>query len=390
MYTVNSSTTFDQVRNLIPHQQHYGGGSIYGTESGFREFTQDGVSYLAPNYGKDGSWGPKYDPSVQVRHWDSWDADAANYKETRPWTAPANDYTEFFETGTTLTNSVALEGASDLASFRVGYTNLNQSGTIPNSDLDRNNVSLSVSLTPTEKLFVSASGNFVNQQASGRNVTGYNNSNPMQGFNQWWQTNLDVERLQNYQTVAGGQYPWNPVGLVLDGNNDLIRFNSSPNFFDNPYFVRQEFLQEDEKNRLFGNIDVRYDLTDFLTVQVKAMRDGYNWDFREGVPQRSVDQSSYAETFRSFNETNYMAQLMFNEEFGDISVNATLGTNRMRQESTRSRVSTQGGLALDGFFQLSNSLQPIIYSTGDDNLQQRGINSAYALASFGFKDIVFP
>jgi TonB-dependent SusC/RagA subfamily outer membrane receptor len=45
-------------------------------------------SYLAPAYAKDGAWGPRYDPNVQVRHWDSWDPASPNYKETRPWVAP--------------------------------------------------------------------------------------------------------------------------------------------------------------------------------------------------------------------------------------------------------------------------------------------------------------
>ena len=87
----DSSITMDNVANLLPVQTKYGGGSIYNTNSGFNEFTQDGVAYLAPNYSKDGSWGPKYDPNVLVRHWDSWDPGADNYKETRPWVAPGTN-----------------------------------------------------------------------------------------------------------------------------------------------------------------------------------------------------------------------------------------------------------------------------------------------------------
>lgn len=385
--SVNSAVTFDNVQNTIPHQQEYGGGATQSTASGFVEFTENGTDYLAPVYAKDGAWGPKYD-GTPVRHWDSWDPDSPNYGETRPWSAPANGYEEFFETGTTWTNSVALEGGGDQGSFRLGFTNVDQKGTIPNSNLGRNTVSINASLTPIDKLYVSASANFVNQKTNGRNVTGYNNANPMQAFTQWWQTNLDVERLKNYQRNDGSQYVWNAIGPSVDGSGNLIGFNSSPQFFDNPYFVRNEYLQEDEKNRLFGNIDVNYDITDFLTVNFKAMRDGYSWEFQDGVPKGGIEQSKYAETFRSFNETNYQLQLMFNKTFGDFSINATLGSNRMRQESTFTQVSTSGGLALDGFFHLSNSVQPIQYATGD-NILRRGINSVYAIASFGYKGMLF-
>jgi TonB-dependent SusC/RagA subfamily outer membrane receptor len=105
----DTTVTFDNVRNLIPIQSMYGGGSTYPTASGFKEFTQDGTSFLAPNYAKDGSWGPKFDSNVLVRHWDSWDPGAANYKETRPWAAPENSYETFFDTGVTLMNKVATE-----------------------------------------------------------------------------------------------------------------------------------------------------------------------------------------------------------------------------------------------------------------------------------------
>ncbi len=131
---VNSQFNFDEVRNLIPHQRQYGGGAANpGTDHGFFEVNQDGQTYLYPAYSKDGAWGPKYDPNLLVRHWDSWDADnPATYKETRPWVAPANDYSAFFETGFTRTNSIALTGGNDLGGFRIGYTNLASQGTIPN------------------------------------------------------------------------------------------------------------------------------------------------------------------------------------------------------------------------------------------------------------------
>ena len=385
--SVNSAVTFDEVQNLIPHQQVYGGGATQPTESGFIEFTENGQSFLAPVYAKDGSWGPKYDPNVQVRHWDSWDPNSANYRETRPWVAPENGYEDFFETGTTWTNSVSLEGGSDLGTFRIGYTNVDQTGTLPNSNLARNTISFNASLSPTEKLYVSASANFVNQETSGRNITGYNNGNPMQAFTQWWQSNLDVRRLESDRMVDGTPFTWNAIGPAIDSNGELIAFNAAPQFFDNPFFVRREYLQVDEKDRLFGNIDINYDLFDFLTVNFRAMRDGYSWDFREGIPQGSIEQSIYRETYRSFVETNYQFQLLFDKKIGDFSINGNFGLNRMRQANNSDAVSTVGGLALGGFFHLSNSVEPVRYVGG--NPVRRGINSAFAIASFGYKDMLY-
>ena len=223
---VSSSFTADQVQNLIPHQQQYGGGAINpNTSHGFNEVIENGTTFLYPSYAKDGAWGPKYDPSVNVRHWDSWDPDASNYGETRPWVAPNADYEDFFETGQTWQNSIALTGGNELGSFRLGYTNLDQKGTLPNGELKRNTFSLSTNYKIHERVKVGVSGNYVRTDATGRNITGYNNGNPMQAFTQWWQTQLDLDRLQNSERIDGTQYTWNAIGPQKDADNNLLFFN---------------------------------------------------------------------------------------------------------------------------------------------------------------------
>jgi len=238
---VSSQISFDQVRNLIPHQQQYGGGDINpNSESGFYEFNQDGTTFLAPAYGKDGAWGPKYDPNVQVRHWDSWDPNNPDaFKQTRPWVAPSVGYENFFQTGVTRTNNVALVGSNDKGSFRFGYTNLGSTGTMPNGQLDRNTFNLNSSYNLSDRLTVAITGSYINTNASGRNITGYNNGNPLQAFNQWWQTQLDVDRLESgaYQ-VDGTQQTWNAIGTAVDADGNLIEYNSRPNFFDNPFWAK--------------------------------------------------------------------------------------------------------------------------------------------------------
>ena len=389
--SVNSSLTLDNVNNLIPHQKVYGGGAVQPTASGFTEFTQDGQSYLAPAYGKDGAWGPKYDPNVMVRHWDSWDPLSDSYKETRPWVAPANDYDAFFETGQTWTNSVDFEGSNENGSFRLGYTNLDQKGVAPNSNMKRNTVSLNAAYNLTKKLKVSTSVNFVSNRASGRSMTGYNNGNPMQGFLQWWQTQVDVDRLQNYMTTDGTQQTWNSKGLTLDDNNNFISYDPSPNYFDNPYFVRYEFLQEDKRDRVFGNIELSYEINDNFTISGKAMRDGYTFMAREGFPLQTVDNPEYSEATRTFNETNFDGRLTYNQNFDKFSVSAIVGGNRMHQTYTYNKLTTVGGIALDGFWHLSNSVQGIQYDISGvrPNFREWAINSVYGLASFGWNDMIY-
>lgn len=384
----NSRVTFDKVQNLIDHQQRYGGGAVLATPSGFNEFTENGQTYYAPVYSKDGAWGPKYDPNMMIRHWDSWDPQSPNYGETRPWVAPANDYTEFFETGVTLQNSVAFNGGNENGSFRVGYTNLDQSGTMPNSEMQRNTFNINATYNLSEKLTVSGAGNVVKTNANGRNATGYANNNPMQGFTQWWQTQLDVDRLQNYKWEDGRQNTWNPTGVTKVANsNELASWNPAPYFFDNPYWVRNEYLQEDTRDRFYGNLALNYELTDGLSVSARAMTDGFTFKAREGVPNGGVDQSGYSEVTRTFNETNYEAKLLYTKQFSEaVSVDALVGGNLMAQERKRISANTNGGLALDGFFNIGNGLGNPTVTT---NVQERKINSIFASASVGLFSTVF-
>ncbi len=384
---VSSGVTFDKVQNLIEHQTKYGGGAVLSTPSGFSEFTENGTTYYSPVYSKDGAWGPKYDPNMMVRHWDSWDPQSPNYGETRPWVAPANDYSEFFETGVTLQNSVAVSKGNENGSFRLSYTNLDQSGTMANSNLQRNTFSINTQYQITDKLNVSGAGSLVKQNANGRNATGYSNSNPMQGFTQWWQTQLDVTRLENYKREDGTQYTWNPTGITTNPDGSLKSFNPAPYFFDNPYWVRNEFLQEDTRDRFFGNIALSYELMEGLKVSVRAMTDGFTFKSKEGIPNGGVDQSFYSETFRTFSESNYEAKVTYEKNLSEaVSINAMVGGNLMYQQRKRTTAETNGGLALDGFFNIANGIGSPVITT---NEQEKKINSIFAQTSVGIYSTVF-
>ncbi len=384
---VSSALTLDEVDNLIPHQQEYGGGALNpNTSHGFNEVIQDGETFLYPAYSKDGSWGPKYDPSVRVRHWDSWDPESPNYKETRPWVAPNAGYEEYFETGQTWTNSIALTGANDKGSFRLGYTNLDQQGTFPEAALQRNSININSQYQIHERVKVGLVGNYVRTDAENRNATGYNNGNPMQAFTQWWQTQLDIDRLKNTTFTDGTQMTWNAKGPQKDGEDNLIFYDRAPNFFDNPFWVRENYLQEDTRNRFFGNANVSVNLAKGLDLAGRFGTDTYQFSLRQGIPVASVETSRYQETERRFQETNLEVTLRYNNDFGKFSVSALAGGNRMRQFNRATDLNSVGGLSLEGFFNISNSASSPNITTSET---ERGINSVFGSASFGWDSWIY-
>ena len=205
--------------------------------------------------------------------------------------------------------------------------------------MNRNTLNLSSGYQLTEGLKTGVSFNYVNTEAENRNVTGYNGANPMQAFTQWWQTQLDIDRLRkNQNTSLGDQYTWNAKGPIVNSDtNELIRYDFAPNYFDNPFWSRENLLQEDTRNRIFGNANLSYQINPNLQVYTQFGLDWYQFSLREGIPHRSVDQSSYGEVERRFQETNFEARINYQNSFFDaFDFNVMLGANRMKQLVKRS------------------------------------------------------
>lgn len=369
--SINSSIQFNEVAVLPNYQNEYGGGAG-------NAFANSGIdtNQLMADFGYDGSWGPKFD-GQQVRQWDSYDEwDTENYGTTRAWEANPNNVKDFFRTGILATNSIALSGANTLGSFRLSYTNLHQLGTQVNSELNRHNVGFNADYNLTKKLKAFATVNFVSSEGNGRPITGYGES-IMSQFNQWFQRQLDMDRLMDYKNPDGTQRTWN-----RNAESD-----ASPKYWNNPYWDRYENGQADRRERLFGNIGLRYQLTDFLAISGRAMTDFYTDRREEWIAVGGVNESRYSEDVYFIRENNYEAKLDFNKRFGEmVSVNAFAGINFRTNHYDRNSASTQGGLNTAGLYNLSNSGSDLLIN---DFRSQKEIFSTFANASIGFKDFVY-
>lgn len=368
--SINSSLQFNEVAFLPNYQNQYGGGAgnVFGN-SGID------TNQLIADFGYDGSWGPKFD-GQQVRHWDSYDpTDVENFGTTRAWEASPNNIRDFFQTGVLATNSIALSGANTLGSFRLSYTNLHQVGTQENSKLNRHNVGFNANYNLTKKLKAFASVNFVANQGNGRPSTGYNTI--MSQYNQWFQRQLDMDRLRDYKNPDGTQRTWNRKSEA----------NGAAKYWDNPFWDRYENGQTDRRERLFGNVGLRYQLTDFLAISGRAMTDFYTDRREEWVAVGGVNESRYSEDIYFIRENNYEVKLDINKRFGEmISLNAFAGINFRNNIYNRNSASTQGGLNTANFYNLSNSASDLKIR---DYKEEKEIFSTFANASLGFKDFVY-
>lgn len=365
--SVNSSFQWSNVYVLPDYQNRYGGGAGPSFDTLNNE--------LIPDYGYDGSWGPELN-GQQVRHWDSWYEGEEGFGQTRPWSSNPDNVKDFFETGFSMTNNFALTGGNEKAAFRLSYTNLDQKGTQPNSFYDRNTVNFNGSAKLSEKFSASVGVNYISNDATGRPMTGYGES-VMSQFNQWFQRQVDMESLKDYETADGTQRSWNRTSPT----------DATPHYWDNPYWERYKNVQTDSRDRLYGNITLNYAINDWLSVTGRAMTDFYTDRREERIAIGGVRESKYNEDVRSVFENNYELRLTGQRDLTeDISLTAMVGVIRNDRGYERNFGETIGGLVVDDLYTLTNNQQGVDIR---DYSEKRRINSMLGSINLGYKNFVF-
>jgi len=393
--TVNSGVTFGQIDKdtFLEYQDEYGAGygPYYGSTGYFEDIDVNGdgvLDFVVPTY-DDASYGAPLDGSL-VYQWDAFVPEHPNYLTATPYVAGKTTPVDFFENTTTTVNSVDFNGGNDMGSFRLGYTNYDTDGMLPNSSLNKNTVSFSGVLNVNDNLKVGTSSNAVIQRTTGRNSTGYSD-NLMSQFRQWWQVNVDMKDQQRIFEQTGKNYSWNHEGAL--GGSAL-----QGHYWDNPYWTRHKNYQTDNRTRFYGNVWGTYSFTDWLDFSAKAAVDTYK-ELREerravgsvaapfGV-LRDDEASGYDRKDIDFTEYNYDFMLNFNKDLNDkLHLNGVVGMNIRRESYSFYHQATAGGLKVPGLYSLSNSVNSVPLPV--ETLQRKQVNGYYGQFSFGYDNLVY-
>lgn len=373
--SVNSSVAFNNVFVLPEYQNRYGGGA--GTDWINQQMVDSVGEVPIPDYGYDGSWGPEL-LGQQVYHWDSWydyEGDE-DFGKTRPWSPTDSDVDEFFQTGVTYSNNFSVTGSNDASSFRLSYTNHNQTGVYENSSLNRNTLSFAGASDISDKLSASVNANYVQSIGEGRPLTGYGES-VMSQFTQWGQRQLSMDRLRNYENPDGSHRTWNRNSVT----------DPSPHYWDNPFWERYKNVQDDQRDRVFGNLTMNYKINDNLSFMGRALTDFYIDRRQERIAVGGVRESSYSEYTRQLQETNLDAYLNFNKEINaDLNVVGFVGVNKRIRDYKRLGAYTLGGLNTPGLYTIANGGDGYQISDYEDS---KVINSLLGSVNLGYQNTLF-
>ena len=386
--TVNSGVTVGKVdkTTFAKYQKQYGAGygQFYGPNEDeyFNRFDIDGdgnLDLVAPML-EDASYGGAFDPNLLVYQWDAFDPTSPNFGKARPWVAAASDPSDFFETPVSSNQSVYIDGGTDRGSFKLGYTRTDDKGYMPNSKIAKNLVNFGGSYNITPKLTAAGVVNFSNIKGRGRYGTGYDGAsarNLMTNFKQWWQVNADIKELKEayFRTRQNVTWNWkNPDNLI-------------PNFWDNPYWTRNENFSNDTRNRYFGNASLNYKITDWLNILGRIALDSYNELQEERIAVGSVAPSEYSRFNRSYTETNYDLLANLDKDITtNINFKALIGFNLRRQHTQSIQAETNGGLIVPRVYALTNSLNTPNAPIEFDGTRE--VQGTFAGATFTWKEMI--
>ena len=226
------------------------------------------------------------------------DGSEAFYPDGTPVTydSKENHYDQFFRTGGTLQNSVAISGGSNTQSYRVSFSDMRNNHIVPNSDQVRNTLALNTSGKFGKRLTVSTSVNYSHQDVNNRPTTNSIYANYIQGM-MVMPHNWEVEHFKG---------PTEKLGAREDGTH----YNFSTNdWFTNPYWAAYQYSTNDVTDRIIASAMARYDFTDWLYLQGRMGTDYSDTQITEVIPYGTAHAAPEGlgrveESVRQTSETN--------------------------------------------------------------------------------------
>ncbi|RZM18530.1 MAG: TonB-dependent receptor, partial [Pedobacter sp.] len=246
---------------------------------------------------------------------------------------------------------------------------------VPNTGLERTNVSFNATSNITKKLSLNLKTQYNNRFSDNLPATGYGNQSLMYWFI-FAQPNINTDWYRDY---------WAP-GME---NRQFVNLTTS--FPEGPYAISEQYLNGQRRNGWLGNIQANYKFNSELSLMLRASTD-YNKDTRE--TRRPWDTSSggmFAQgSFRVADiesyEINADFMLKYEKKLNkDFQLSATLGGSQMRNEYNKIERRADG-LREPGVFSLDNNINPLVYVP--DTARFR-INSFYATTSLSYRDYLF-
>lgn len=339
----------------LPKVQTVYGPGRYNTEysdyekqtGGFYQRTMNGESYRSL-YNTTMSFGPKYDGS-DVLYWDG---------KMRPYLpATDNPWKELFRTGWNQTYNLAISQGTETSSNRFSYTFMGETPNSLTGSFTKHNFKLTGSYKPARTLNIEYSLNYIVQDVKDRPQTSLN----LYGsFSNMFSSFMDIPYLkQSYVTSLGYRNTYAGGDATLTPDEawayDPGYLNGVSNMLWNMYHHSKE-----TENRLIGMIRPTWQITNWLSLRAQLSTDitdtKQTLEYETERPNSLYDPSgSFQNINRRYDIVYGDVMLNFNYNIRRFDIAATLGWTGRYENMNNMRVSTNGGLVTENWFDLNAS-----------------------------------
>ena len=365
---VNSNLSFETL-NLIPTYQNkyatgYEGTNLYGSLKEIPEGSGEFYETMDTWHGD--SWGPPLDGRRTIVNPFVY----PEFKNTETMVLlpqPNDNVRDFYETGMTNSNTVAISGNTETTNTRLSFGNMTTKGIVPNHKIKKYNVALRSSSKVSKWLSFDAKINYIHTDGNQRPSLGSNRGNVTNTFVTMGRY-VPMDFLKEYYETTGTYGRWPGVSL-------------------NPYYVVNELKNEDYRDRMLGYASATITFTKWLSLMGRVGADFNSFHSKKIWPvgDRSYSKGRLTTQMRNGREINADILLTANGQLstnftGSLTLGGSLLSQRRDNESMDARE-----LKAEGVYNVSNAtdIRP------SSSLWQKEMNSVFAMGQLAYKNYLF-
>lgn len=291
-----------------------------------------------------------------------------------PYQPQGSRIEEFYRNGQNISNTVAFDATSEKGGLHMSLNNTDNKGITPNNSLNRKTINLGFNYNLSEKFNFFGNINYSKElNKNPPNIANQDNSMPTTLMAMANSMPLSVLEANKYNPATGNEYIYS-------------RFMNRTN----PYWVLAEQFHNIRRDRIFGNVGVKYNFFSWLSVQGRFGQDYWSRDedvnnFPTGHASRAAAPAPFVngvftQESRRFRETNLDFLVTATKKFGDFDVTLTGGGNQMRRRMDINNVQVTD-FVIRGLYTVQNGrAKDPVYS-----LFEQGVNSLYGSGEVSWK-----
>ncbi|MBR6346693.1 MAG: SusC/RagA family TonB-linked outer membrane protein [Bacteroidales bacterium] len=326
------------------------------------------------------SWGPRMDGTLYYQYYNKAKGIGGHIDEFGEFTRDATPFIsygdwfkDYFKTGLTFTNSLVMSGKINKEnSIRLSYTNNTVQGIVPNSPSMSHFVSVKTSNRLASWLKLDSSVNYKHtKQDNIPTSSGYGSTSIM--YSIWcYAPNINMDWVKDYWRE---DVPYKQDASLSGGKN-------------NAYFVANQCINNQKKDRVYGNVTLKADIVKGLDLTVRGGLD-ITSDFRtqrQATSTQAKPNGWYREQDIDSKQFSGDFLLKYNTRFGpDFELTANAGGSIVYR-SYSNHTQTASALKLPAVYSMVNTAYEPLTS---NNSYARQTNSLYGMISFSWKNAVF-